>query len=53
MELRQGTHDWDEVVKKFVHTFSFFDEKLTVYVALQAIKETIFAEIPVEVASFH
>ena len=26
MELRQGTQDWDEVVKQFAHTFAFSDE---------------------------
>ena len=38
MELRQGTRDWDEVVKKFMHTFVFADEQLIVDVVLQAIK---------------
>ena len=53
MDLRQGTQDWDKVVKKFAHTFSFADEQPTVDVALQTIKEKIFVEIPVEVTCSH
>ena len=53
MELQRGTQDWDEVVKQFAHTFAFVDEQPIVDVALQMIKEKIFAEIPVEVAHSH
>ena len=53
MELRQGTQDWDEVVKKFAHTFEFNDEQLTVDVALHTIKGKILVEIPVEVVNSH
>ena len=53
MDLWQGTQYWDEVGKKFAHTFAFADEKTIVDDALQAIKEKIFIEIPVEVTSSH
>ena len=53
MELRQGTQDWEGIVKQFAHTFEFTDEHPTVDVALQTIKEKIFAEIPVEEANSH
>ena len=53
MELWQGTRDWDKVVKQFVHTFAFADEQLTIDVMLQTIKEKIFVEILIEVASSH
>ena len=53
MELGQGTQDWDEVVKKSVHTFAFDDGKSTVDFALQMIKEKIFIEIPIEATSYH
>ena len=53
MELRQGTQDWEEVAKQFVHTFEFVDEKPIVDATLQKIKETIFAEIPIEEANSH
>ena len=52
MELRQGTQDWDEVAKQFVHIFEFADEKPTVDVVLQMIKKNIFVEILVEEANF-
>ena len=47
MELQQGTQDWEGVSKLFRQTFEFTDEQPTVDVALQTIKEKIFAEIPV------
>ena len=36
-----------------MHTFEFVDEKPTVDVALQTIKENIFVEIPVEEENSH
>ena len=53
MDLQQGTQNWDKVVKKLAHTFEFVDEQPIVDVTLQIIKENIFAEIPMEVASYH
>ena len=53
MELRKGTKDWDKVAIQFAHTFEFSDEQPTVDAALQMIKEKIFVEIPVKVASSH
>ena len=53
MELRQGTQEWEELAKQFVHTFEFVDEHPTVDAALQAIKEKIFVEIPVDEANSH
>ena len=53
MELRQGTQDWDEVATQFAHTFEFVDEKPIVDATLQKIKETIFAEIPIEEDNIH
>ena len=47
MELRQGTWDWDEVVEKFTHNFSFADEQPIVDVAIQTIMEKIIVEIPI------
>ena len=47
MELRQGTQDWEGLTKQFRQTFEFADEQPTVVVALQMIKDKIFAEIPV------
>ena len=48
MELRQGTQVWEGLAKQFAHTFEFADEKPTVDVVLQKIKEKIFTKIPVE-----
>ena len=53
IDLRQGNHNWDEVGNQFVHTFAFVDEHPIVDIALHAIKEKIFVEIPVKVASSH
>ena len=53
MELRQGTQDWEEVAKQFMHTFEFTDEQPTVDVALQVIKKKIFVEIPIEESNSH
>ena len=41
------------MVVHFTHTFAFADEQPIVDVVLQAIKEKIFTEIPLEVASSH
>ena len=51
IELQKGTKYWDKVVIQLVHSFAFFDEKPTVDGVLQVIKENIFDEIPVAVAS--
>ena len=53
MELRQGTQDWEGIAKQFTHTFEFAHEQPTVDVALQMIREKIFAEFLGEVASSH
>ena len=53
MELRQGNQEWEGLAKKFAHTFEFSDERPTIDVALQEIKEMIFDEIHVDVESFH
>ena len=53
MELWQETQEWEGLAKKFAHTFEFADEHPTVDVALQVIKEMIFAEIPVDEANSH
>ena len=53
MELRQGTQDWEDIAKKFMHTFEFADEQPIVDVALQMIKENIFVEIPIEEENSH
>ena len=49
MEFRKATQDWDELLKKFAHTFEFTDKKLAIDAALQTIKMKIFVEILVEV----
>ena len=53
MEFQQGTQEWEGLSKKFMQTFEFLDEKDIVDVALQTIREKLFAEIPVKVASSH
>ena len=51
--MQQGTQEWEGLAKNFAHTFKFVDEHPLVNVALQVIKEKIFAKIPVEEANSH
>ena len=50
MELRKETREWEKVSQNFIYTFQFTDEKKIVDIALKAIKEKIFVEIPLEVS---
>ena len=47
MELRQGTQDWEEISKQFLHIFEFTDGKPIVDVALQTLKAQIFSQVPI------
>ena len=44
---------WDEVVTHFAQTFAYIDDQPIVDTTLQIIKENIFDEIPVAIASSH
>ena len=52
-KLRQGTQDCERLTKQFLHTFEFADEHPTIDVALQGVKEKIFAKILVKEANSH
>ena len=53
MDLRQGTQYWERIANQFAHTFEFANENPTIDVALQTVKEKIFAEIPIKEANSH